>query len=271
MNKLAFSMVVPEQGAENWLDQIKAAGFDGVEPTFAPEGTLPCVADPRRSAEKLRTVANKTGLAIPSMRGGPGFWPAVGAVDQALRDKAVELARHAMEAVKIMGGDTLLAVPGQWEGDQTYSQMWDHALETAKRIAEVAEETGITVGLENVENKFLLSPRDWIQFIDAVGSESVRMYFDAGNVVYMALGYPDQWLLELGRKYITRIHFKDADERGELRYLLEGDVNWPAVTQAMKTIGYDDWVGIELLLPKHHSAAMVAATCRTARGILGSA
>ena len=268
MNPLAFSMVVAEETAERWIDMVKAAGFDGVEPTFVPEGTLPCVADPRRSAEKLRSIADKAELAVPSMRGGPGFWPTVGAADKAHRDKAVELAREAMEAVKIMGGDTLLVVPGRWEGDQTYSQMWDNALDAAKRIAEVAEQSGVTVGLENVENRFLLSPREWTQFLDAVGSARVRMYFDAGNVVYLALGYPDQWLLELGRKYITRIHFKDADERGALRYLLEGAVNWPAVTGAMRTIGYDDWIGIELLPPKHHPAAMLEATCRSARGIL---
>ena len=183
----------------------------------------------------------------------------------------MELARQALQAVKIMGGDTLLIVPGRWDGDQTYTQMWDHALETAKRIGEIAASVGIQVGLENVENKFLLSPLEWMRFLDAVGSERVRMYFDVGNVVYLALGYPDQWLLELGRRYITRIHFKDTDERGTLRYLLEGDVNWPAVTQALTTIGYDDWIGVELLLPKHHSAAMVAATWRSARGILASA
>ena len=271
MNPLAFSMVVAKDTAERWVDMIKAAGFDGVEPTFVPEGTLPCVADPRRTAEKLRSIADKAQLAIPSMRGGPGFWPTVGSADGQQRDKAVERAGKAMEAVKIMGGDTLLVVPGRWEGDQTYSQMWDNALDSAKRIAEVADRAGVTVGLENVENKFLLSPRDWMRFLDAVDSESVRMYFDAGNVVYLGLGYPDQWLLDLGRKYITRVHFKDADDRGELRYLLEGEVNWPAVTEAMKTIGYDDWVGVELLPPKHHSAAMVDATCRSARGILESA
>ena len=271
MNPLAFSLVMPADEAEGWLEMIKGAGFEGVEPTFAPEGSLPCVADPRRSAETLRALADQAGLAIPSMRGGPGFWPTFGSPDRALRDSAVELARQALRAVKIMGGDTLLIVPGRWDGDQTYTQMWNHALETAGRIAEIAEDTGIQVGLENVENKFLLSPLEWMRFLDAVDSERVRMYFDAGNVVYLALGYPDQWLLELGRKYITRIHFKDADERGTLRYLLEGDVNWPAVTTALTTIGYDDWVGVELPLPKHHSAAMVAATCRSARGILASA
>jgi hexulose-6-phosphate isomerase len=268
MNSLAFSLALEEANAEHWLEMIKAGGFDGVEPTFVPQGTLPNVADPRGSAQKLRTLADKAGLKIPSMRGGPGFWPTMGAVDQSLRDKAVELARAALEAVKIMGGDTLLIVPGRWDGDQTYGEIWQHAADTAKRIAQIAEELDMNVGLENVENFFLLSPRDWMSFLDEVGSKRVRMYFDAGNIVYRGMGYPDQWLLELGLDYITRVHFKDATSTGELKYLLEGDVNWPAVNGALQQINYNDWIGIELIPPKHHPAAMIKASCCCAKAIL---
>lgn len=268
MNPLAFSLVLKETEAEHWLQMIKAAGFDGVEPTFVPQGTLPNVADPRASAEKLRVKADQIGLKIPSMRGGPGFWPSFGAKDKALRDGAVELATSALEAVKIMGGDTLLIVPGRWDGDQTYGQMWQHAAETAKRIAEIAEKLSMNVGLENVENFFLLSPRDWMSFLDEVGSKRVRMYFDAGNIIYRGMGYPDQWLLELGLDYITRIHFKDATSSGELKYLLEGDVDWPAVSNALKQINYNNWIGIELILPEYHPAAMLESSCTCAKAIL---
>src|SRR5262245_13042310 len=145
--KVAFSLVIKDDAdALPLLEMIRAAGFDGAEPTFGLEATLPTAADPRRSAEKLRTIADKVGLKIPSMRGGPGFWPTFAANPQA----AVELARKAMEAVKIMGGDTLLIVPGQWDASQTYGEVWRNAIESAKRIGDVAEEFGITVGLENV-------------------------------------------------------------------------------------------------------------------------
>jgi L-ribulose-5-phosphate 3-epimerase len=256
--------------AARWFDMVKAAGFDGVEPTFRPDASPQSTADPRASAEKLRKLAEKAGLAIPSMRGGPGFWPTFASADAGQRAAAVDFARKALEAVKVMGGDTLLIVPGKWENSQTYGEIWNHALATAKDVADAAKSAGIRVGLENVENQFLLSPREWRQFLDEVGSDWVRMYFDVGNVIYRGLGFPEQWLIELGRKYITRIHFKDATEDGRLTYLLEGDVNWPAVHSAMSQIQYDDWVGIELSLPKHHPAAMLEATCRNAHAILKS-
>jgi L-ribulose-5-phosphate 3-epimerase len=267
--RLAFSLIIKDDdAAQRLLENIVAAGFAGVEPTFVPEGTLPTASDPRRSAEKLAAMAQKAGLKIPSMRGGPGFWATFASADAAKRQAAVELAQKAMEALQIMGGDTLLIVPGQWDAHETYNTVWNSALQSAKRIAEAAEKTGITVGLENVENRFLLSPREWMQFLDAVGSAKVRMYFDVGNVVYLGLGHPQQWIRELGKKYITRIHFKGAMNRGALTGLLEGEVNWPAVRGAMREIGYDDWVGIELPLPAHHAGAMLEGTHRAAQEIL---
>jgi L-ribulose-5-phosphate 3-epimerase len=267
--KLAFSLALKnDRQAQNLLVDLRAGGFQGVEPTFGLEGTLPTAAELRRSAEQLRRMADDAGLKIPSMRGGPGFWPTFASDDAAKRQAAVELASKACEAVKIMGGNTLLVVPGQWEVHQTYNTVWKNALETARRLADVAERSGITIALENVSNQFLLSPREWMQFLDEVGSARVRMYFDVGNVLFLRAGYPEQWIRELGRKYIARIHFKDAAVGGPQMYLLEGAVNWPEVRGAMREIGYEDWVGLELSLPSHHPRAMFASQYRAAEGIL---
>jgi hexulose-6-phosphate isomerase len=267
--KLAFSLIVKDDaGAQRLVRSIRAAGFTGLEPTFVPEGTLPTAADPRGSATRLRTLADDAGLTIPSMRGGPGFWGTFASDDPSKRAAAVELASRAFEALKIMGGDTLLIVPGQWEAHQSYASVWTNAMDTARRVADVAEKAGVNVALENVENRFLLSPREWAQFLDEVGSTRVRMYFDVGNVVYLRLGHPEQWLRQLGRKYISRLHFKDAGVGGPLTYLLEGAVNWPAVRTALREIGYDDWIGIELALPANHSEAMLAGTYKAAEAIV---
>jgi hexulose-6-phosphate isomerase len=201
------------------------------------------------------------------MRGGPGFWSTFASDDPTRRAAAVELADKALAALKILGGDTLLIVPGQWEPHQTYASVWTNALDTARRIAERAQRAGLNVALENVENRFLLSPREWTQFLDEVASPRVRMYFDVGNVLYMRLGHPEQWIRQLGRKYIARLHFKDASA-GVVKYLLEGEVNWPAVRTALREIGYDDWIGVELPLPAHHREAMLSGTYRAAEAIL---
>jgi len=267
--KLAFSMVVKDdEQAVRMLEMVRAGGFEGVEPTFGLEATLPVAGDPRTSAEKLKKMADKIGLTIPSMRGGPGFWPTFASVDPQQRKRAVELASKAMEAVKIMGGDTLLIVPGQWDASCTYKQTWDAAVETGRTIAEIAEKVGMKVGLENVENRFLMSPRDWVGFLDEIGSKWVRMYFDVGNVVYLKQGWPDQWMRELSKAYITRIHIKGATNDGKLVNLKEGAVNWLAVRGAMNEIGYENWVGVELAIPTGDVMGFFARSYRDAREIL---
>jgi len=272
VNSLAFSLVLKDDvEAPCWLERLKSAGFDGIEPTFAPEGTLPTLADPRSSAQKIRQLAESADLKIPSMRGGSLFWSTFGSPEDSQRRRAVEVARQAMEALTIMGGDTLLIVPGRWEGNQTYSELWSHALETAQQVAEIAAAHHIHIGLENVENRFLLSPHEWKEFLDAVGSKYVGMYFDVGNVVCCGLGYPEHWLREIGRERVKRLHFKDATKEGRLTYLLEGEVNWPAVAAVMRDIGYTDWVTIELTPSTFYPQVMLEGTVRAARAILSGA
>ena len=101
----------------------------------------------------------------------------------------------------------------------------------------LAEEMGAAIGLENVWNKFLLSPREARLFVDEIGSEWVGIYLDTANM--MAYGYPEHWIRELGTR-IKKVHFKDF-RRSEHSFvnLLEGDTDWPAVMAELRAVGYD--------------------------------
>ena len=110
------------------------------------------------------------------------------------------------------------------------------------------ESSGIRVGLENVWNSFFLSPTDMISFIDHLDSPSIGAYFDVGNVAVFS--HPEQWIEMLGQR-IYKIHVKDF-QRGASWYsghfvnLYEGSINWQRVIQALRTIGYDNWLTAEL-------------------------
>src|SRR5690606_16928419 len=102
---------------------------------------------------------------------------------------------------------------------------------------------GVQVCVENVWNKFLLSPLEMRGFLDGLKSSSVGSYFDVGNV--LATGYPEHWIQLLGSR-IKRVHFKDyrraVGTADGFCDLLSGDVNWPGVVSALCSIGYDGWV-----------------------------
>ena len=126
--------------------------------------------------------------------------------------------------------------------------VYDRALEAVKKLAPIAQENGVEIGLENVWNNFLLSPLEMRNFIDAVGSDWVGAYFDVGNVVYS--GYPEHWIRILGKR-IKKVHFKDYRRNpGTLNAfvdLLSGDVNWPEVMKAFRDVGYEGWAAGEMI------------------------
>ena len=107
-------------------------------------------------------------------------------------------------------------------------------------LAPSAETHQVSIGLENVWNKFLLSPKEMRDIVDEVNSDWVGTYLDTANM--MAYGYPEHWIRELGHR-IKRVHFKDFS-RGAHQFvnLLDGDTDWQAVMEAFHSIGYDGYV-----------------------------
>lgn len=102
--------------------------------------------------------------------------------------------------------------------------------------------------LENVSNRFLVSPLEMRAFVDQFQSPWLQTHFDIGNVMYF--GYPQDWILTLGSR-IKRVHVKDRKvtpqaEAARPSRLLEGDVDWKAVMSALVKIGYSGFMAPEI-------------------------
>ena len=133
-----------------------------------------------------------------------------------------------------------------------------------RELAPLAKEAGVALGIENVWNKFLLSPLEMRSFVDAVGNGAYA-YFDAGNV--LVSGYPEHWIDILGSR-ICKVHVKDFDRKiGNITGFVDlfaGDVNFANVMAALRRVKYDDFVTAEVapynaapeLLLQNVSAAM---------------
>lgn len=212
--------------------------------------------------DRVRESADRAGVQLVSMASGFGWDFPITSDDAATRAKGVELAQKAVRVAGQLGVEALLLVPGGVGADfipgfavTDYEAAYANALDSLKQIAPVAEEVGVEVGVENVWNKFLLSPLEFRAFLDEVNSPQIGCYFDVGNVILT--GYPQQWARILGER-ITRVHFKDFKKSiGTIDGfcpLTEGDVEWPAVIEALKNAGYDNAVtaeffGVEDQLP----------------------
>ena len=111
------------------------------------------------------------------------------------------------------------------------------------------------------------------EFIDSFSSPRVGAYFDVGNA--LAAGYPEHWISILGPR-ITRVHLKDfrrnvATVDGFVD-LLSGDVDWPSVMRALRSVSYQGWCTAEMIPPvpfyRHAPEVLIHNTARAMRAIL---
>ena len=232
----------------------KDAGFEGIELALCSDGEISMTSSDEELLS-IRAYADQLGIKIPSLSSGLCWTDSLTADDPEERQRAFDMVVRQLYCAKMIGAETVLVIPGsvsvefvpEW-GVVDYDVVWDRALEQVKKLAPIAEEMGVQIGLENVWNKFLLSPLEMRNFIDAVGSKWVGAYFDTGNVVYS--GYPEQWIKILGKR-IFKVHFKDYRRNpGGLNAfvdLLAGDVDWKAVRAAFEAVGYDGWAAGEMV------------------------
>lgn len=250
--------------AEEAMRLAKDAGFEGIELTLDAQGDLNPETTPEHLAH-LRHVAQEIGIALPSVASSL-YWAYSFTADEASeRQKAHDTAVTQLQFAKALGADTILLVPGSVAVEfvperpvVSYDVAYDRALEALQKLAPIAEELDVQIGVENVWNRFLLSPLELRDFLDKVESSHVGSYFDVGNVVFS--GYPEQWIRILGSR-IKKVHLKDYRRNpGGLNCfvdLLSGDVDWPAVRQACLDIGYDGWATAEMIPPYTHAAEQI--------------
>ena len=232
----------------------KDAGFEGIELALGSEGEI-TMTSADEELLGIKAYAEELGIRIPSLSSGLCWASSLTANDPQERQRAFDMVVRQLYCAKMIGAETILVIPGsvsvefvpEW-GVVDYDVVWERALEQMKKLAPIAEQMGVQIGLENVWNKFLLSPLEMRNFIDAVGSDWVGAYFDTGNVVYS--GYPEQWIKILGKR-IFKVHFKDYRRNpGGLNAfvdLLAGDVDWKAVRGAFEEIGYEGWAAGEMI------------------------
>jgi L-ribulose-5-phosphate 3-epimerase len=236
------------------MAEAKNLGFDAIEVCVAGQGVLTHQTT-QAQCEDIAAAADKTGIEISSVASGESWTCSPSANDPDLRAKIIDFTCKALQVTKWLGTDAYLFVPGAVDvfflpdADVIpYDICYQRACEAVKQILPAADQTGVAICIENVWNKFLLSPLEMRDFIDSFGSHKVKAYFDVGNI--LLTGYPDQWIRILGKR-IERIHVKDFKTSvGTVEGfvdLLEGDIDFEAVKKALAEVSYDGYVTAEML------------------------
>ncbi|MHC4535380.1 MAG: sugar phosphate isomerase/epimerase family protein [Planctomycetota bacterium] len=235
------------------MSVAKNLGYDCIELAVGLEGEL-SLDTGRVEANRLRTEAEDIGLKLITLASTIAMKISPTAPDPEVREQAVKNYIKILEISSWLGVETLLYLPGlvslpvpSQNPPQRYDLVDQRAKESLKKILPAAEKLNIKIAVENVWNKYLLSPVEMRDFIDFFDSPLVGSYFDTGNV--MLYGHPEHWIEILGKR-IFAVHLKDfrvnvGNMEGFVD-LLAGDVDFDRVMKAFKKIGYDNAYTVEI-------------------------
>jgi L-ribulose-5-phosphate 3-epimerase len=226
-----------------YLDRFKLAvdaGFAGIE--------MQTVSD-AKEAEEIREAAEKAGLRIHSVMNSDHWRFPISSADPEVVSKSVAGMETSLRNAKLWGAEAVLLVPAVVDASTSYQDAWTRSQKVIReRLLPLAGELKVVVAVEEVWNKFLLSPLEFARYVDELASPWLKAYFDVGNVVFY--GFPQDWVRTLGKR-IVRVHLKDfqldrPNGRFSWKNLGEGDIDWPAVRTAFDEIGYDGWMTTEI-------------------------
>ena len=219
-------------GGLSYAERFKMArdaGFEVVQANTTPD---------EHEAEGIKKAAEGAGIRIDSVMNMDHWKYPLSSGDAAVVAKSMEGMRTSLRNAKLWGSDAVLLVPAVVNPQTSYLEAWTRSQKQIRELIPMAAELKVVISIEEVWNKFLLSPLEMKKYIAEFESPWVRAWFDVGNVVLY--GYPQDWIRTLG-KSISNVHLKDF-KRKEGGYswvnLGDGDVDWGAVRAAFAEIGY---------------------------------
>jgi L-ribulose-5-phosphate 3-epimerase len=233
-----YSMIQPRTlSAMEKFKVAKAAGFEQIECPTTPE---------QAKAEEILAASKETGIRVHSVMNSEHWNSPLSSADPAVVEKSMEGMRTSLRNAKLWGSDTVLLVPAVVNPQTSYRDAWERSQKQIRKLIPMAEQMKVIIGIEEVWNKFLLSPIEFAKYIDEFQSPWIRAYFDVGNVAIN--GYPQDWIRTLGKR-IVKLHFKDfafKKRTAEFTNLLDGEIDFKAVHDALADVGYQGSATVEL-------------------------
>lgn len=224
------------------LDQAKLAGLEGAEIRVGNAADKLQIADPTVRQQYKEQMA-RTGLVISSFMMG-----LLNEAPLASDPRAPAWLEQSIEGAKdLKVGVILVAFFGKGDLLLKNGQVNEADVDVVvKRLQDAtprAKDAGVILALEN-----RLSAKQNMAVLDRIGHDSVRIYYDVGNLTNM--GYDVAAEIRVLKDRIACFHFKDGGG-----CLGEGKVPYDPIAAAIKAIGYQGWIVMETPNPSKDAVA----------------
>ena len=226
---LVYSMLPAKLSHSDRFRMARDAGFEVVQAPTTPD---------ERVADEMKNAADKASIRIDSVMNMDHWQYPLSSSDPAVVEKSLRGMRTSLENARLWGSDAVLLVPAVVNAQTSYRDAWARSKQQILKLIPLAEQAKAVIAIEEVWNKFLLSPLEMDNYVREFQSPWIKAWFDVGNV--LLYGYPQDWIRTLG-KSIVKLHVKDF-KRNKDGYawvnLGDGDADWAEVRRALAEIGY---------------------------------
>jgi hexulose-6-phosphate isomerase len=226
------------------LEAVARVGGDGLELNInaGQLWTQRMDGDARRA---LRQQARNVSVEIVSLCLNAHWVFNLTSPDVRIRDIGVSILIDCIDLASDLGARAVL-VPG-CDQEESPEDKWELFRDGVMRGIARAEAAGIVLALEAVGKPFLFDTQKLLEMIEACGgSNALGIYLDVGNATGGGME-PAAEIRAAGER-ATLVHVKDWDPFGPgVRRLGAGAVDFARCFAALREIGYDDTLVVELM------------------------
>jgi sugar phosphate isomerase/epimerase len=257
MTRLAFSTnAYLRFPFEEAAERIAVVGYDGLElmadvPHAWPAGLLPgakrAILDALRSNGLAFSNVNAFMMNAVADPRQPYWYPSFIDPDPHYRQIRIDHTRRALSLCAELGAPHITTEPGGplAEG-QSRREAIDLFVEVLKPLAVHAHDLGVLLLIEPEPGLLLETTDQYLEVAERLNAPSVGLNFDVGHAFCVSEDIPAA--VRKLAPHIRHFHVEDINAERVHHHLVPGTgaIDFAEVFAAVRTIGYDGWVTVEL-------------------------
>lgn len=226
---------------EKYVEKVKKLGFEILE-----VAALGLVHLPDEKLERLKNLAEEHGVILTAGIGLPKEYD-VSSTDKTIRQNGITFMKKVMDAMHKAGIDRIGGtVYSYWPVD--YSDPIEkktarkHSIESIRELAEYARQYGITLLIETLNRfeQFLLNDaEEAVAYVKEVNKPNVKVMLDTFHMNIEEDNIPNA--IRYTGEHLGHLHIGEANRKVPGK----GSMPWKEIGQALKDIGYNDYVVME--------------------------
>ncbi len=242
-----YSLVTPDYTTEECATALGEVGYTGVEWTLDYKDAVwdgeskwhISTDNLEASAAVAREAAESNGLEAVSL----------GTVIDCFD---LEGVRTAMKAANLIGAPMIRVDSPRYDGSTHFDELFSRGRQAYVEVEALARDAGVKAVVELHPNYITASASGSRRLLDGLDPQWLGAIFDPGNMIREGF---ENWrmAIQILGPYLAHVHVKNMawlrDQEGDWQTvgvaLAEGIVDWRAVIEELKAVGYDGYLSLE--------------------------